>query len=154
MNEKIWLSSPHMGGKEQVYVQQAFDTNWIAPLGPHVDGFEKDLANFTGSKHVAALSSGTSAIHLALILLGVKAGDEVICQSFTFSASANPIAYPGGYTNFYRLRRRHLEYLPRSPSGSYYRQVSQRQKTKSHYPCSFIWYACKNGGYQCYCSRI
>lgn len=100
MKEKIWLSSPHMGGNEQVYVQQAFDTNWIAPLGPHVDGLEKDLAAFTGSKAVAALSSGTSAIHLALILLGVKAGDEVICQSFTFSASANPIVYQGAIPVF------------------------------------------------------
>lgn len=95
MNPKIWLSSPHMGGKEQLYVNEAFDTNWIAPLGPHVDGFEKDLYSFTGTKAAAALSSGTSAIHLALILLGVKAGDEVICQSFTFSASANPIVYQG-----------------------------------------------------------
>ena len=95
MNNKIWLSSPHMGGKEEVYVKEAFDTNWIAPLGPHVDGFENDLCNFTGVQAAAALSSGTSAIHLALILLGVKAGDEVICQSFTFSASANPIVYQG-----------------------------------------------------------
>jgi dTDP-4-amino-4,6-dideoxygalactose transaminase len=93
MNEKIWLSSPHMSGKEQVYVNEAFEANWIAPLGPNVDGFENELAKFTGVSHVAALSSGTSAIHLALILLGVQAGDEVICQSFTFCASANPIAY-------------------------------------------------------------
>jgi dTDP-4-amino-4,6-dideoxygalactose transaminase len=94
-NPKIWLSSPHMSGKEFEFVTEAFDTNWIAPLGPHVDGFEKDLCDFTGSKNAAALSSGTSAIHLALIILGVKAGDEVICQSFTFSASANPIVYQG-----------------------------------------------------------
>ncbi len=100
MNEKIWLSSPHMGGNEQVYVQQAFDTNWIAPLGPHVDGFEKDLTTFTGVKNAAALSSGTSAIHLALIMLGVQSGDEVICQSFTFSASANPIVYQGAVPVF------------------------------------------------------
>jgi dTDP-4-amino-4,6-dideoxygalactose transaminase len=95
MNPKIWLSSPHMSGKEFEYVTEAFDTNWIAPLGPHVDGFEKDLCEFTGSKNAAALSAGTAAIHLALIILGVKAGDEVICQSFTFSASANPIVYQG-----------------------------------------------------------
>lgn len=95
MSNKIWLSSPHMGGNEQAYVKEAFDTNWIAPLGPHVDGFEKDLSAYTGAKNVAALSSGTSAIHLALVMLGVKAGDEVICQSFTFSASANPIVYQG-----------------------------------------------------------
>lgn len=95
MNSRIWLSSPHMGGMEQKYVNEAFETNWIAPLGPHVDGFENDLVKYTGSKHAAALSSGTSAIHLALIMLGVKPGDEVICQSMTFSASANPIAYVG-----------------------------------------------------------
>jgi dTDP-4-amino-4,6-dideoxygalactose transaminase len=100
MNNKIWLSSPHMGEKEQEYVQQAFDTNWIAPLGPHVDGFEKELAVYTGVKEAAALSSGTSAIHLALIILGVQAGDEVICQSFTFSASANPIVYLGAIPIF------------------------------------------------------
>jgi dTDP-4-amino-4,6-dideoxygalactose transaminase len=95
MNKKIWLSSPHMGGNEIKYVQEAFDTNWIAPLGPHVDGFEKDLMAFNGIAAAAALSSGTAALHLALILLDVGPGDEVICQSFTFSASANPIVYQG-----------------------------------------------------------
>jgi len=95
MNEKIWLSSPHMGGSEQKYVNEAFETNWVAPLGPNVNNFETDLANYVVSNHAAALSSGTSAIHLALIILGVKTGDEVFCQSFTFSATANPIAYQG-----------------------------------------------------------
>jgi len=95
MNPKIWLSSPHMGGSEQTFVQEAFDTNWIAPLGPNVNGFENDLQQYTGVKHAAALSSGTSAIHLALIMLDVQAGDVVICQSMTFSASANPIVYQG-----------------------------------------------------------
>jgi len=95
MREKIWLSSPHMGAQEFEFVKEAFDTNWIAPQGPLVDGFEKDLAQFTGAGHVAALSSGTAALHLALILLGVERGDEVICQSMTFSASANPIVYQG-----------------------------------------------------------
>ena len=84
-----------MGGKEQEFVNEAFDTNWVAPLGPNVDGFEKDLEQFTGAKHAAVLNSGTSAIHLGLIMLDVKAGDYVLCQSFTFSASANPIAYQG-----------------------------------------------------------
>ena len=93
---RIYLSSPHMGGTEQRYVQEAFDTNWIAPLGPNVSGFELDLEQYLGAdKKVAALSSGTAAIHLALILLGVDKGDEVLCQSFTFSASANPIIYQG-----------------------------------------------------------
>jgi len=94
MNPKIWLSSPHMGSNERKFVTEAFDTNWVAPLGPNVNGFEKDIASFLEDDiHVAALSSGTAAIHLALILLGVQAGDEVICQSMTFSASANPIRY-------------------------------------------------------------
>ena len=96
MKSKIWLSSPHMGGQELSYINQAFESNWIAPLGPNVDGFEQDLREFLGNRvHVAALSSGTAAIHLALVILGVKHGDEVICQSMTFSASANPIVYLG-----------------------------------------------------------
>lgn len=95
MHQRIWLSPPHMGEQELEYVREAFSSNWIAPLGPNVDGFEEDLADFTGAAHVAALSSGTAALHLALILLGVKQGDEVICQSMTFSASANPIIYQG-----------------------------------------------------------
>ncbi|MEZ4854427.1 DegT/DnrJ/EryC1/StrS family aminotransferase [Flavobacterium sp.] len=93
---KIWLSSPHMGGTELKYIHQAFDSNWVAPLGPNVTGFEEDLEVFLQQNvQVAALSSGTAALHLALIQLGVKAGDEVICQSMTFSASANPIVYQG-----------------------------------------------------------
>src|SRR5690606_25848269 len=93
---KIWLSSPHMGGGELKYIHEAFDTNWVAPLGANVDGFEKDLENYLGKNvHVAALSTGTAALHLGLILLGVQSGDEVICQSLTFSASANPICYLG-----------------------------------------------------------
>lgn len=95
MNSKIWLSSPHMGGNELKYVNEAFETNWVAPLGPNVNAFEKELAQYLGIKHCAALVSGTAAIHLALILLDVKQGDEVICQSFTFSATANPIVYQG-----------------------------------------------------------
>ncbi len=94
--EKIWLSSPHMGGAEQHYVKEAFDTNWIAPLGPNVNEFENSIQQYIDNKvHVAALSSGTGAIHLALQILGVSLGDEVLCQSFTFSASANPITYLG-----------------------------------------------------------
>jgi len=92
---KIWLSSPHLSGHEQKYVQEAFATNWIAPLGPNVDGFEQDLCKYVGVEHAAALSSGTAALHLALVMLGVERDDVVICQSFTFSASANPIVYQG-----------------------------------------------------------
>jgi len=92
---RIYLSSPHMGGQELSYVHSAFDTNWIAPLGENVDEFEKDLSLYTGRKHGAVVTSGTAALHLAMVLCDVRPGDEVICQSFTFAASANPIAYQG-----------------------------------------------------------
>lgn len=95
VKQRIWLSSPHMGGKEQEYINEAFKQNWIAPLGPNVDGFEKDLENYLGVGKVAALSSGTSAIHLALIMLGVQHNDFVLSSSFTFSATINPITYLG-----------------------------------------------------------
>jgi len=95
MGKKIYLCSPHMGGGEIKYVKEAFDSNWVAPLGPNVDGLERELCAAVGAKHVAALSSGTAAIHLSLILLGVKPGDFVIGSSFTFSATVNPIAYLG-----------------------------------------------------------
>jgi dTDP-4-amino-4,6-dideoxygalactose transaminase len=95
MKPKIWLSPPHMGGTEQKYIQDAFNSNWVAPLGPNVDAFENSLSRYTGLKHSAALSSGTAAIHLALIILGVERVDEVIASSFTFSATVNPIVYQG-----------------------------------------------------------
>lgn len=96
MKSRIWLSLAHMGGREQEFIREAFDTNWVVPLGPNVDAFEKALAEYLGEdKHVVALSAGTAALHLGLILLGAGVGDEVICQSFTFSASANPIMYQG-----------------------------------------------------------
>ena len=96
MQNRIWLSLAQMGGGEQKYIQEAFDTNWVVPLGPNVNGFEDDLSKFLGEdSHIVALSSGTAAIHLGLVQLGIKEGDEVICQSFTFAASANPIKYLG-----------------------------------------------------------
>ena len=105
MKSRIWLSLAHMSGREQEFIQEAFETNWIVPLGPNVNAFEKSLRDFliengelkieNEDKCVVALSAGTAALHLGLILLGVGEGDEVICQSFTFSASANPIAYQG-----------------------------------------------------------
>lgn len=96
VSTKIWLSSPHMGGGEQKYIKEAFDTNWVAPLGPNVNGFEEDIQQYLGHNvSVSALSSGTAALHLAFLLLGVQPGDEIICQSMTFSASANPITYVG-----------------------------------------------------------
>jgi dTDP-4-amino-4,6-dideoxygalactose transaminase len=91
--EKIWLSSPHIGNKEQEYVNEAFQTNWIAPLGPNVDAFEKQINQFIGVDDTVSLCSGSAAIHLALIACGVKSGDTVLCQSFTFGASAFPITY-------------------------------------------------------------
>ena len=96
MTNKIYLSPPHLNSQELHFIKDALDSNWIAPYGPHIDGFERDIESFYDNKiHAAALSSCTAAIHLALILLGVQAGDEVICQSFTFIASANPIMYLG-----------------------------------------------------------
>lgn len=95
MSTKIWLSLAKMTGNEQKYIQEAFDTNWVVPLGPNVDAFEKGLADYLCVEHVVALSAGTAAIHLALIMLGVGPGDEVMCQSFTFAASVNPVTYLG-----------------------------------------------------------
>ena len=96
MNKRIYLCLAHMSGKEQAFIQEAFDTNWVVPLGPNVNGFEKDLEEFVKEdKKVVALSAGTAAVHLALIACGVKPGDEVICQSFTFCASCHPIVYLG-----------------------------------------------------------
>ena len=96
MDQRIYLCLAHMSGKEQDFIKEAFDTNWVVPLGPNVNAFEEELKHFVGqNKEVVALSAGTAAIHLALIQLGVQAGDEVICQSFTFCASANPVNYQG-----------------------------------------------------------
>ena len=98
MQNKIWLSSPHMGGNEQNYVKEAFDTNWVAPLGPNVNGFENDIANYIGKEnqfHTAALTSGTAALHLALRMLNVVKDDVVMVQSFTFCGTTNPISYQG-----------------------------------------------------------
>jgi dTDP-4-amino-4,6-dideoxygalactose transaminase len=100
MTQRIWLSSPHLGEEETAFVEDAFRTNWIAPLGPHVDGFERELADHVGIAHAAALSSGTAAIHLALILLGVRPGDTVFCSSLTFVGSCNPIVYCGAQPVF------------------------------------------------------
>ncbi|MBA2964141.1 MULTISPECIES: DegT/DnrJ/EryC1/StrS family aminotransferase [Ramlibacter] len=95
LTQRIWLSSPHLGDEETTFVEEAFRTNWIAPLGPHVDGFERELAAACGVGHAAALSSGTAALHLGLLLLGVQPGDTVFCSSLTFVASCNPVLYCG-----------------------------------------------------------
>lgn len=95
MNKRILLASPHMSeeGFEQEYINKAFESNWIAPLGPNVDGFEQDIRDYTKTSEALALSSGTAAIHLALKLSNIKPGDNVFCQSLTFAATANPIMY-------------------------------------------------------------
>ncbi|MDR0833760.1 MAG: aminotransferase class I/II-fold pyridoxal phosphate-dependent enzyme [Candidatus Symbiothrix sp.] len=116
-NSRIYLSLAHIGGREQEFIQQAFDTNWVVPMGPNVSGFEQDLVQFLGNDaQVSALSSGTAALHLGLILLDVKPDDEVLCQSFTFAASANPIVYLGAKPVFvdserdtWNLSPEHLE---------------------------------------------
>src|SRR6476646_3096745 len=94
--DRIYLSPPHLGEVELELVKEAFASNWIAPLGPHVDAFEKEFAEYLGVPCAAALSSGTAAIHLALRLLGLQPGDEVLCSTLTFVASASPIIYEGG----------------------------------------------------------
>lgn len=137
---KIWLSSPHMGGTEQKFVQEAFDANWIAPLGPNVTGFENDITKYleqgsnpanSDSIHVAALSSGTAALHLALILLDVKAGDEVLCQSMTFAASANPIMYLGATPIFIDSERDTLNLCPIQLEKAIEDRISKGKKPKA-----------------------
>jgi len=134
MNNKIWLSSPHMGGTEQRFVEEAFTNNWIAPLGPNVDGFEADLQSFCGSGYAAALSSGTAALHLALIILGVTTGDDVLCQSFTFSASANPIIYCGATPVFIDSEVDTWNMCPKHLESAIQDRLSQGKKIKAIIP--------------------
>ena len=132
MKEKIWLSSPHMGGNEMKYVQEAYDTNWVAPLGPNVTGFEKDLENYIGkNSKVACLASGTAALHLALILSGVTSDDEVICQSMTFSASANPIVYQGAKPVFVDSEKETWNMCPVSLEKAIKDRISAGRKPKA-----------------------
>lgn len=132
MNSKIWLSSPHMGGNELKYVHEAFDANWVAPLGPNVDGFEKDLENFLDADvKVAVLSAGTAALHLALIECGVEHGDEVICQSMTFSASANPIAYCGATPVFIDSEKETWNMCPVALEEAVQDRISKGRKPKA-----------------------
>lgn len=105
MNERIYLSPPHMGERETYFVQQAFDTNWIAPLGPNVDGFEEEFAEYVGAEHALALCSGTAAMHLALIVMGIGPGDRVFVSDLTFVASVNPIRYVGAEPIFIDCER-------------------------------------------------
>ncbi len=132
MNSKIWLSSPHMGGHELKYIHEAFDENWVAPLGPNVNGFENDLSQYLQSQvSVAALSAGTAALHLALIQCDVKHGDEVICQSMTFSASANPIAYCGARPVFIDSEKETWNMCPVALQTAVEDRISKGQKPKA-----------------------
>lgn len=134
-NEKIWLSSPHMGGKEQEFVNEAFKENWIAPLGPNVTGFEKDIENYLSSTgqnvKVAALSTGTAALHLALVQLGLKAGEEVLCQSMTFAASANPIVYQGATPVFVDSEMETLNMCPVALKEAIEDRITNGKKPKA-----------------------
>jgi dTDP-4-amino-4,6-dideoxygalactose transaminase len=130
--DKIWLSSPHMGGGEQKYVQEAFDTNWVAPLGPNVSGFEQDLEQYLKQEvFVGALSAGTAALHLGLILLGVEAGDEVICQSMTFSASTNPIMYLGATPVFVDSEPETWNLCPKALEAAIEDRITKGKKPKA-----------------------
>lgn len=131
MSEKIWLSSPHLTGEEQKYVKEAFDTNWVAPLGPNVNGLEKDICNYTGARACSALASGTSAIHLALILLDVEQNDEVICSTFTFSASANPIRYQKAIPVFVDSERDTFNMCPEMLEVAIQDRISKGKKPKA-----------------------
>lgn len=132
MNTKIWLSSPHMGGNELKYIHEAFDENWVAPLGPNVNGFEEDLEKFLDADvKVAALSAGTAALHLALIECGVVHGNEVICQSMTFSASANPIAYCGATAVFIDSEKETWNMCPVALEEAIADRVSKGKKPKA-----------------------
>lgn len=127
---KIWLSPPHMGGSELKYIQEAFDTNWIAPVGAHIDGFEQDLEAYLGSGHVVLLNSGTAALHLGLVLLGVQPGDVVICQSMTFAASANPILYQGAIPVFVDSEPETWNLCPIALEAAIVDQIAKGKKPK------------------------
>jgi len=114
INGKIWLSSPTMHGDEMKYIQEAFDTNWVAPLGPNVTAFENETAAYIGIGHAAALVSGTAALHLAVKLAGVKPGDMVFCSDMTFSATVNPVSYEGGVQVFIDSERETWNMDPRA----------------------------------------
>jgi len=120
-----------MGGSEWQYVKEAFDTNWIAPVGPHLNDFETNLSNLSKGHSVAALSSGTASIHLALVLLGVKCGDEVFCSSFTFSASANPIKYLGANPVFIDSEKESWNMCPELLEKAIVDRTSERKKPKA-----------------------
>ncbi|MFC5299833.1 aminotransferase class I/II-fold pyridoxal phosphate-dependent enzyme [Azospira restricta] len=131
IDQQILLSTPHMGSAEREYVEEAFQTNWIAPLGPNVDAFERELASLVGIKHAAAVSSGTAAIHLGLRLLGVGPGDRVFCSTLTFAASANPIVYQGAEPVFIDSERKTWNMSPLALERAFEAARSEGWKPKA-----------------------
>ena len=129
-NKKIWLCSPHIGNNSRRYVDEAFDLNWIAPIGPHIDQFEDKLSEISLGNNIAALSSGSASIHLALILLGVKNNDSVICSSFTFSASANPVKYLGANPIFVDSERESWNMCPKLLLEAIKNEIKNNNKPK------------------------
>ena len=129
--QRIWLSSPHIGGKERELVNEAFDLNWIAPVGPHIIDFENRLSKLSKDFAVTALSSGTAAIHLALILSGVQKSDDVICSSFTFSASANPIRYLGANPVFVDSEKESWNMCPELLDHAIKKGIKKNKKPKA-----------------------
>lgn len=123
-----------MGGTEQLYIKEAFDTNWIAPLGHNVNEFENALAHYTGAEYVSVLSSGTAALHLALIILGVKPGDEVIASSFTFSATVNPIVYQGALPILVDSEPETWNLCPKALEAAINDRISKGKKPKAIIP--------------------
>ncbi len=131
MNKKIWLSPPHITGEEQKYIQEAFASNWIAPIGPNVDAFEKAICTYTKSKNCTVLSSGTAAIHLALLLLGIQENDEVICPTFTFSATINPVCYLKAKPVFVDSEKDTLNISPTMLEKTIETQIANGKKPKA-----------------------
>ena len=131
--DRVYLCLAHMSGNEMKYIQEAFDTNWVVPLGPNVNAFEDDLEAYVGQgKKVVALASGTAAVHLAMVALGIGPGDEVICQSFTFAASCNPTRYLAS----------HMEHGPQHIGRCHQGQNKQDwTQAQSYCPCLSLWYA-------------
>ncbi|MCE7062870.1 aminotransferase class I/II-fold pyridoxal phosphate-dependent enzyme [Dyadobacter sp. CY343] len=131
MNYRIWLSPPHMSGGELKYVQEAFDSNWIAPAGPNIRHFENELAQYTGAKYAVALASGTAAVHLALCALGIEKGDIVLCQSLTFVATANPILYLGATPVFIDSESKTWNICPEALETAVTYYIKRNQKPKA-----------------------
>jgi dTDP-4-amino-4,6-dideoxygalactose transaminase len=131
MQKPILLSPPHLGIQELAFVQDAFETNWIAPVGPHVDAFEQEFCQVVGAGHAAAVSSGTAALHLALRLLGIDSGDEVFCSTFTFVATANPILYEGARPTFIDSDRTSWNMSPRLLSDALDQRAKQGKLPKA-----------------------